>query len=656
MMTLHYAMRVAEQLQSNHSFKEAENILKHILAHYPSHAEALHLWGVIHYQKGQAATAIQLIQQAIDNNPTIALFHSNIGEIYRQLNNLDLSIQHGERAIALDPQSASAFSNLGIAYYDAKELTLAEKYHHIALSLNPSFPCSLNNLGSIYKIQGKMEQAILYYQAAISASPKFIEPLNNLGLLLIDLKRFTEAESYLKSALACNPRFAAAHYGIAKLYFSQHHFLESEEALHQAIAIDAQKPEYYELLSQLYYEQNKHAQAFFYLDKALSIDPTLSSLHIHKGTMLMETGDNAGAETQFLKMAEHPEVDTRVLVHYSLVQLRKIRPDHASLDALLSIAHNPQTISPDKLPYLYFALGKCHDDLGEFSKAFTYFAKGCALKRQQITFNIETQITLTEKIIRFFTQEKIDYLRAFAHSSATPIFIVGMPRSGTTLAEHILASHPSVYGAGELPYFHQGIEQLQKNTPFLSYPDNLSKISADVYHCFTQDYLAALARIAPEATHITDKMPHHFMHIGLIHALFPNAKIIHVKRNPIDTCLSCYTKLFQEGQLYSYDLTELGQYYRCYEKIMAHWRTVLPKHAWLDVNYEAFIDNVEIEAKRMITYCNLSWDPACITFYNSKRKIRTASFMQVRQPIYTASVDRWQNFKNELSPLIEALS
>lgn len=690
-MSVDEAMHIATQLQSEGKLEQAETILNRILATNPSHAYALHLLGIIAYQVGKITLGIQLIEQAIQSNPNVALFHSNLGEMHRKLKAIHLSIQCGQHAIALDPNSATALSNLGIAYYDAKQYEQAEKCHKQALAINPRLSCSLNNMGSIYKAYGQTKQAIEFYQAAIAASSHFVEPYNNLGAVLLQQQEFKKAFECLRQAIILAPAFAEAHcnlglillgldqcdnalihfekalqlkpdyaeayYGIAKVYLHQHHFTKSEHSIRQAMMKDPQQIEFYNLLAEIYHQQGNDAEALTHLELAQSIDSTLSSLYLSKGNILMEMGEIPTAEEQFLKVTCDPTIDTRVNAHYCLVQLRKIKPDHASFHELLSIANNIQSLDLSKLEYLYFALGKCYDDIGEWTKAFAYFTEGCRLKRQRFTYTIAEQIQFTDKLINCFTQQTIEYLQGFANPSTLPIFIVGMPRSGSTLIEQIVSSHPQVYGAGELKYLNDLIQWPIKNQQTtVYYPENILQLTPEICRAITDKYISYLQHFSPDAIRITDKMPHNFIAIGLIHALLPNAKIIHVKRNPIDTCLSCYTKLFTQGQLYSYELTELAQYYQCYERIMNHWRHILPSNAWLDIEYEVVVNNLETEAKRLIEFCDLAWDPACLTFYQSKRQVRTASFVQVRQPVYTSSVGRWRRYEQELAPLINALN
>ncbi len=685
------SLRVAEQLQSEGKLEQAEILLNQIVASNPSHAYALHLLGVIAYQVGKITLAIQLIEQAIQSNSHIALFHSNLGEMHRQLKAIDLSIQCGQQAVTLDPNSANAWSNLGITYYDAKRYEQATNCHQRALAINPRLSCSLNNLGSIYKTQDHTKLAIEFYQAAISTSPHFVEPLNNLGVLFLQKQEFKQAWQYLNQAIGLAPNFADAHcnlgltllgleqsadalmhfenalqlkpdyaeayYGYAKVYLYQHNFIESERYIRKAITLNPEQVEFYQLLADIYHEQGHYTQALMHLDQALAMDPTLSNLYLSKGNVLMGMDEISQAEEQFLKATTNTNLDTRVNAHYSLVQLGKVKPDNGSLHALLSITKDPHALSPNKLEYLYFALGKCYEDIGEWAKSFKYFTEGCRLKRQRITYNSAEHIQFTHKLINGFTQQTIEHLQTFANPSALPIFIVGMPRSGSTLVEQVLSEHSQVYGAGELKYLNNLIQCPIKNQlSTLYYPENMLHLSPEICRAITDNYVAYLQRHSPKAIRITDKMPYNFIAIGLIHALLPNAKIIHVKRNPIDTCLSCYTKLFTEGQLYSYELTELGQYYQCYERIMNHWRRILPSDAWLEIEYEVMVNNLEAEAQRLIEFCDLAWEPACLTFHQSKRQVRTASFVQVRQPIYTSSIERWRRYEQELAPLIKILN
>jgi hypothetical protein len=277
-----------------------------------------------------------------------------------------------------------------------------------------------------------------------------------------------------------------------------------------------------------------------------------------------------------------------------------------------------------------------------------------AIRRASLSFDVVAAEWRLDRIARTFDAPRLAALGGFGHPSDRPIFIVGMPRSGTTLVEQILSAHPQVHGAGEIPILPNWLaaSRGQGGAP---YPDwGLTMTGADCAN-IGQIYLDALPAVPPPKTRITDKWVDNFEHLGLIHACLPNAVIIHCQRDPRDTCLSAFGIRFIEGQPYSYDLAELGRFWRAYDRLMAHWRAVLPPGRMLEAPYEAVVEDVEGWARRLIAHCGLEWDDACLRFYESGRQVYSASFAQVRRPIYTASVGRWRPFARHLGPLLDAL-
>jgi tetratricopeptide (TPR) repeat protein len=338
------------------------------------------------------------------------------------------------------------------------------------------------------------------------------------------------------------------------------------------------------------------------------------------------------------------------------VQLRKVKKNDQSMKELLETYERIDDLAPSQIEYLHFALGKCYDDTNQHEKAFKHYQSGCELKRKRINYDPKQQSLFFDNLITIFDKAKIKSLRQFSNPSDLPIFVLGMPRSGTTLTEQIIASHPKVFGAGELRHFVDLVNKsVNTSNGQLFYPLNINLLSNEQIADIGTEYITRLRAYSPDAPHITDKMPGNFTNVGMIHALLPNAKIIHVVRNPFDNCLSCYTRLFQHGQSFTYDIAELGRYYADYRRLMQHWRKVLPKEAFLDVVYEDLVTDTEAQAKRIIDFCGLEWDANCLEFHKMERQVRTASVTQVRQPIYTTSVDRWKRFEKELQPLAIAL-
>jgi hypothetical protein len=321
--------------------------------------------------------------------------------------------------------------------------------------------------------------------------------------------------------------------------------------------------------------------------------------------------------------------------------------------ALEKIAKDSAALSVDDRIELHFALAKAYEDVGRPAEAFSQLLDGNALKRRQIAYNEANALGMFDRVRAAFTPELFRTWQNVGHPSPAPVFVIGMARSGTTLVEQILASHQHVFGGGELKHFEEAAQAILRkfgDTP--TFPEAVSDMTDDDFSALGAHYLARIERLDPNALRITDKMPSNFVFAGLIHLALPNATIIHTIRDPVDTCLSCFSKLFMEGQDHTYDLAELGRYYRQYQALMAHWHTVLPPGRVLDVRYEDIVADLEGQARRLIAHCGLNWDPRCLDFHQTERPVLTASAAEVRQPIYNSSVGRWRVHEEALGALL----
>jgi hypothetical protein len=300
-----------------------------------------------------------------------------------------------------------------------------------------------------------------------------------------------------------------------------------------------------------------------------------------------------------------------------------------------------------------------YEDLGRFDASFSAYENGNRLKFSSLMWDEEKETAFVERIKRTFSKEffgrsevHADTANRQATSDRTPIFILGMPRSGTSLLEQILSTHPGVFGAGELMTMHDVITNAMPDEDFGHYPDAIGNFSPVQWQQLGERYLHKVWQLAPGASYITDKLPANFMHIGMIHLMFPNAKIIHAMRDPMDSCFSNYSRLFNKNNLaFSYDLKALGKYYNRYDALMEHWHALLPAGAILDCRYEEMVENTEYEAKRVLEYIGLPWDEQCLDFHKNKRRVKTASQAQVQKPIYKSSVARWKPYEAHLDSL-----
>ncbi len=361
----------------------------------------------------------------------------------------------------------------------------------------------------------------------------------------------------------------------------------------------------------------------------------------------METGGKDEAIAAFDYALEKFPASTQVMAARSDSKTyRRDDPDIAMMEAALVRAVKP-AIS-DQMG-LHFALGKAYLDTGNSERAFFHLDQGNAIKRVTFSYDGAKTGELMQKIAAAFTPELMEKFKDAGAASERSVFIVGMPRSGTTLVEQILASHPGIYGAGELNALNHAVQLAG------IFPDDLARWSKEDLAGIGRDYLSRVNSLAPDALRLVDKMPGNFMYAGLIPLILSGARIIHCRRDPVDTCLSCYSKHFSGEQLFSYRLDELGKFHREYQILMESLRKVLPPERFLEVDYESVVDDLEGEARRLIAFLDMPWDESCLSFHKTRRIVRTASVSQVRQPIYATSKGRWRRHAACLGPLLSAL-
>lgn len=682
------AVALAAQQRMQGNLTQAENLLKQVLQVQPENHAAWHELALVAHGAGRIDLAAQLLENAVKfSKGKLASYHANLGELYRMLKNLDKAVAHGRKAVELAPSLAYARSNLGIAYYDLEDYDKAETCHKLVLKAEPAHPQSLNNMGSIYRDRDDDdEKALEWYAKATEADPSYLEPVNNMGATLLRLERHDEAMAALDRALAVNPRYAEAicnkgyifaaleryeqalacynaslqirpEYpeaciGLANIYREKILLDKAEEAARRAIEFDPDGQEAWCTLGAVQMAQGRSDLAEQSYNKALELDPESSGAKRGIGHIRLENGDLAEAEEIFSSTID--EGRERIASLFSLAQARKTKRGDAIIAQLEKEAENEDGLSDNKKIFLNFGLGKIYDDIGENDKAFPRFIEGCRLKRTRLPYDAQVKDAHFRKIRDLFTPEFMEKHKGHGFESETPVFVVGMPRSGTTLTEQIIASHPKAFGAGEIFDFLDLAGSNNKDGS-AGFPDTTAGLKDGQIRDIGRRYVEGLQQRAPKSARVTDKMPINFQHIGLIRLALPQAKIVHVSRHPLDTCISCFTRLFAHNQNCTYDLAELGLFYKGYHETMRHWREVLPEGSFYDIRYEELVADTETEARKLIDYCGLDWNDACLEFYKHERSIRTASVTQVRQPIYKTSLARWKKYEKFLGPLIEAL-
>jgi len=390
--------------------------------------------------------------------------------------------------------------------------------------------------------------------------------------------------------------------------------------------------------------------------RAIEINPALHATINNLGNALRGLGRFEDAHNAYrTAVLLAPE---KGAYYRNLVQSKRLSIDDPLLLAMEQLVEAAVSLPLSDRIHLHFALGQALEDIGENERSFHHLLAGNALQRGRVAYDEAVTLGLVKRISAVFTQELMREKRGSGDPSSTPVFIIGMPRSGSTLIEQILASHPGVFGVGERADFSQAVTQLvTQNGGARSDLEAITSISADGLAQLGADYLRRLENAAGGTgswQRITDKYPFNFVHVGLIHMALPNARFIHSCRGPVETCLSCFSRLFDDVP-FSYDLGELGRYYSAYRALMAHWHRVLPAGVMIDVRYEDLVANFEGETRRMLAHCGLEWHPSCLSFHETTRVVVTESAAQVRRPIYRTSVERWRPAQELLRPLLDGL-
>jgi tetratricopeptide (TPR) repeat protein len=636
---------------------EAEAAFRQALALQPNHSDALHLLGVVALKAGQLSAAVELIRLALKHNGQNAVYLSNLGAALSYQRAFGEAIAAYRQAIRIKPDFAEAHSGLGNALREAGQLDEAAAACRQAVRVRPDYAEAHSNLGVTLHNLGKLDEAVAAFRKAIAIKSGLAETHSNLGIVLRDQGKLDEAIAAFREAIRINPNLAGAYSNLGSALRDQNKLGEAVAACSEAIRIRPGFADAYANLGAALRDQGNLKEAVAACRQAIALDPNIAEAHNNLGVTLIELGQVSQGHTEF----EHAIRLAPRIARYRRNLLETVRcvAGDPQVTELERLANERERLSVADQIELQFALGKAYEDIGRHAEAFRQWLDGNALKRRQITYDEAKTLGSLDHIRDAFTPELIRQRQNIGQSSAVPVFIFGMLRSGTTLVEQILASHPQVSGGGELAHFQAAIARIQTTSGKSAHSTDLSELLPDMndedFRALGARYLQQVEKLGP-APHITDKMPSNFMFAGFIHLALPNARMIHTIRDPIDTCLSCFSKLFTGKQNHTYDLAELGRYYRRYRTLMMHWRDVLPAGRILDVRYEDVVADLEGQARRIVAHCGLDWDPRCLAFHETQRPVATASAMQVRRPIYTSAIGRWRRHQAFLGPLLAELT
>lgn len=620
--------------------------------------EAWFLLSKAHLDLGLPAEAETCARKGLAFVPESPKLHRLLAMALQQQGRLGEAEQSYRTALRLNAQQPVVWLNLGIVLQESGHLDDAEAAYREALHIKPDYTRAHANLGRILQLQDRMDEAADSFRAALAYEPDNPELLCNLGIALSMLGKHDEAIRGLQNAVRLRPAWAEAWCALGNAWLAKGETSDRREAVRyyrEAQRLQPESPEIAIDLGNILRDLQRYDEAEEQFRRVLALQPEHPHALVGLASLLEFKGEAEKGYELLRPAIEAAPDDIHVALAFAGVARRADRSTEAI--AMLERCLPGCANDPKLCAEAHLALGKLYDKARDYQQAFTHYdaAKKLDKERLRVHFDAENNRMQFALLTTEFCAETLACRPRATNRSRLPVFIVGMPRSGTSLVEQILASHPRVHGAGEL----EDISLIYKDLPRLletdlPFPRCMALLKRKTLDQIAQRYLNRLARLGGSAMRVTDKMPHNFLLLGLIDQLFPGARVIHVHRDPMDTCLSIYFQRFNEKHPYAFALEDLGRYYRQYEGLMAHWRAVL-RLPLLDVRYEELVSDPEAVVRRLLAFCELEWDDRCLRFHESKRLVSTPSYDQVRQPLYRSSVERWRRYEPWLGELKAAL-
>jgi tetratricopeptide (TPR) repeat protein len=630
----------------------AETRCRSALERYPADVNMQALLGALLVKMDRHAEAEDVLRAAIALAPTFAKPHEDLGYLLVKAGRHADAAPILERATRLDPKLENAWFALGKALAALGRGIEADAAFERCFALSPTK--RLMALAAEHQKEGRLADAEPLYRRILRQDPNNVDALRLLALIAAQTGHVDEAETLLRRAIAVAPDFVLAILDLGKLAKDEDRYADALECFDRAIAIDPDNAQAHYLRAATLAPAAYTHEAIDAYRRCLALRPTHVGALLGVGHLLKAVGKYHEAVASYTACIEQrPEFGES---YWSLANLKTYRFDDRTVAEMERRVREPDLSVSSQVNFL-FALGKAYEDRGDFDRGWQYYREGNSKQRAEVAYDpVQTEVT-NDRLLKVFTGEFLRSREGAGHDDPSPIFIVGLPRSGSTLLEQILASHSEVEGTSELHYVGRVATSLNRNrADGINYPEAVRELPPESFRGLGADYLE-LARMHRRlgSPRFIDKNPNNFPYIGLIALMLPNAKIIDARRHPLDACLSCYRQLFAKGQNFTYDLTDIGEYWLQYQRLMDHWAEVLPGRV-LTLQYEEIVTDFEAQVRLLLAFCGLSWQDACLRFYESERPVRTPSSEQVRQPIYDRSIGHWRNYENELGELIDVIA
>lgn len=645
-VSIQEAYQNAVSLMEDGNFSLAEQQLAEILKEEPNDPNFLRLSGVSSIEQGNPQAALIPLSRVIKIAPDFAKAYEDIATAYFLMGDLEQSEKYLKKSLELDPKVFTAWKSLGDILFDQGKKEEANKAYKEALKTDSRYEEMTKAMALISK--GQSVEAESIYRGILAKDPKNVDALRLLALLASRNGAIDQAISMLLKCTELAPDYAMAWDNLGKMYRQKEDYIKSIKCLQKATELRPEWPQGWAGLGTVYTRASLHEEGIQAYLKSISLKDNQPRVHLSLGHVYKTIGLQEESIKSYKKTIELDPQNGEA--YWSLANLKTYRFTNKEVSEMLEQLKNKDLPDREKV-HFQFSLGKSYEDEKKFKRSFDFYLRGNNLNRGRNTYDPKAIEAMVEREIRFFNNEFFKKRETWGARNNDPIFIVGLPRSGSTLIEQILASHSDVEGTMELPNMLNIARKLGNTSREGSnYPEILDSISKSESVELGEQYIKETQRLRSKSPYFIDKMPNNFSHVGLINLILPNSKIIDARRNPMDTCFSCFKQLFARGQAFTYDLQEIGRYYLSYIRLMDHWQKVLPDKVYL-VEYEKMISNQEEETKKLLKFCDLSFQENCLKFYENKRAVKTASSEQVRQPIYKRGINYWKNFEESLVDL-----
>jgi tetratricopeptide (TPR) repeat protein len=628
----------------------AERQLRAIQAAAPGHVQSLHLLGVALLDQDKTDAAVQALERVTLIAPNFADSRVDLARACRRAGHAARAREEVRRVLEAEPHHHRAWLAYGDALVELQKYPEALVAFERARLTDPHRARIEAATAALVADERRKPEEL--FREILKEDPSHVAALCGLGALALSADRPIEAERLLRHALRQSAHLPLAYRGLGPALVRLGRLEEAETAVRYLEKIEPDSPQTWVAIASVATRMLRLEEALDAYERAAILKPDEAGLKISAGHLQKTLGRRPDSEASYKAALQSDP--SRAEAWWSLADLKNYVFSDAELAEMQRLLSSGKQQRSNEA-HLRFALGKAFEQRAAYPQAFVHYAEGNALRRQDEPFDIEVFERRCARIRAFFNGDFFAAHRGSGNPSSAPIFIVGLPRSGSTLLEQILASHSQVEGTMELPNILNMVAQFDDLSPSRDgYPEAVGQASPAQLAALGRRYLEETAPLRSGRAHFTDKLPNNFSHIGLITAILPGAIVIDARRHPMDACFSTFKQHFAEGQTFSYDLTDLGRYYRCYLSLMDHWDAVLPGRV-LRVQYEDVVREPEANIRRLLMHCGLTFEPACLNFHATRRAVRTASAEQVRQPLYRSGVGHWRHFARELEPLRRAL-